>query len=87
MIDEDTTSSYFIECLLYNVPEQYFRKTLTRTYPDIVTWLSSAKLREFTCQNGSVKLFGKGQEQWAANNARDFIQALAMLDKDWQQGK
>lgn len=84
MIAEDTTSSYFIECLLYNVPDQYFRKTLMKTYEDIVVWLSSAKLRGFTSQNGKVKLFGGQPEQWDAAKARGFVRALANLWNTWQ---
>ena len=74
-----TAPSYFIECLLYNVPNALFRSSLGETYVEVVNWLSGAGLGEFKCQNQLVDLFGPSRDQWSIDNARAYIQALARL--------
>ena len=75
--------SYFIECLLYNVPDNLFAPKLAPTYTGILDWLGKAKLQDFQCQNGQVPLFGPGQEQWTQKKARRFFRALQEL---WESG-
>ena len=55
---KDDAPSYFIECLLYNVPDRLFKRKLAPTYVAILDWLETAKLKGFQCQNGRVPLFG-----------------------------
>ena len=81
MIDDKTAPSYFVECLLYNVPNRLFTQRLTKTYADIVDWLRSAKIRDFECQAGTVQLFGERKEQWSTGKARALIEALAKLER------
>ena len=38
-LTKEDTPSYFIECLLYNVPDDLFAPKLAPTYVDILTWL------------------------------------------------
>ncbi len=75
--------SYFIECLLYNVPDKLLKSKLAPTYTGILGWLKTAKLGDFQCQNRNVALFGSGQEQWSANKAQAFVKALREL---WEAG-
>ena len=75
--------SYFIECLLYNVPNQLFKPKLAPTYTGIVGWLQTAPLGDFESQNGRVALFGPGREQWSVKKARAFVRALRAL---WDAG-
>ena len=60
-LTKDVAPSYFIECLLYNVPNGLFKPELAPTYTGILDWLRTAKLKEFVCQNGQVPLFGPGR--------------------------
>ena len=71
--------SYFIECLLYNVPDGLFKPKLAPTYTGILAWLRTTKLNDFECQNGQVHLFGSGKEQWSVKKARAFVRALQEL--------
>ena len=71
--------SYFIECLLYNVPDGVFKQELAPTYSSIIEWLKTAKLKDFQCQNGQVPLFGQGREQWTVQKAQVFVRALQGL--------
>ena len=75
--------SYFIECLLFNVPDNLFAPKLVQTYTGIVDWLEKAKLKDFECQNGRVDMFGPGKEQWSVKKARAFVRALQEL---WEAG-
>ena len=76
---EDTAPSYFIECLMYNVPNAQFKNSLAQTYVEAVNWLSMATLCDFKCQNQLVDLFGNSRDQWSVDKARAFIRALADL--------
>ena len=83
MLTKEAAPSYFIECLLYNVPDNLFKPKLAPTYTGIIGWLKTAELKEFKCQNGKVDLFGPGKEQWTQKKARSFVKALQEL---WEAG-
>ena len=65
VLTKDDAPSYFIECLLYNVPDGLFKSELAPTYTGILDWLKEAQLKDFECQNGQVDVFGRGPEQWS----------------------
>ena len=83
MLAKSDTFSYFIECLLYNVPDDLFKPKLAPTYTGIVDWLKTAKLDDFECQNGRGDLFGSGKEQWSVKKAQAFVRELQGL---WDTG-
>ncbi len=83
LLAKSDAPSYFIECLLYNVPDSLFAPKLAPTYTSVLDWLRKAHLREFKCQNGRVDLFGPGREQWTQKRARAFVGALQAL---WEAG-
>ena len=78
-LKKEDAPSYFIECLLCNVPDDLFKPKLAPTYTDIVDWLETANLKDFHCQNGQVALFGPGPEQWPVKKARAFVRAMRGL--------
>ena len=82
-LKKEDAPSYFIECLIYNVPDGLFAPKLAPTYTGILDWLRKAKLQDFQCQNGRVDLFGQGREQWTVKKARAFVRALQGL---WDAG-
>ena len=79
MLTKPGAPSYFIECLLYNVPDGLFKPKLAPTYTGIVDWLKTAKLNGFECQNGRVDLLWPGREQWSVKKARAFVSAQQEL--------
>ena len=83
VLKKEDAPSYFIECLLYNVPDALFKPKLAPTYTGIINWLKTAKLSGFQCQNGQVALLGSGKEQWSVKKARAFVKALQGL---WDAG-
>ena len=84
MLTKSDAPSYFIECLLYNVPDGLFAPKLAPTYTGILDWLQKAQLKEFVCQNGEVPLFGRGREQWSVEKARAFVRALQEMWDTWR---
>ena len=83
VLTKDDAPSYFIECLIYNVPDALFKPKLAPTYTGVLGWLKTAKLGDFQCQNRKVALFGSGREQWSVRKAQAFVRALQGL---WDAG-
>ena len=83
MLTKEDAPSYFIECLVYNVPDGLFVAKLAPTYEGILAWLKTAKLKDFQCQNGQVPLFRPLPEQWSVKKARAFDKALQELWDTW----
>ena len=88
LVEEKATTkadapSYFIECLLYNVPDGLFKPKLAPRYAATVDWLKIADLQGIKCQNGRVGLFGPGREQWTVKKARKLVRAMQGL---WEAG-
>ena len=83
-LDPGVAPSYFIECLLYNVPDRLFRGELSATYIGILQWLETAPMRNFETQSGRTKLFGPRDEQWSPERARRFVSALRQLWEGWR---
>ena len=77
--------SYFVECLLYNVPNDCFSNRFADTYCNVVNFLlNSQNIAEFWCQNGQMPLFGDFSTQWNITQAQDFINQLCILWEQWQ---
>ena len=79
MLNDGVAPSYFIECLLHNVPDCLFSKKLSSSYNSILAWLKTADLKKFSCQNGKIALFGNQPEQWSVGQALTFINSLVGL--------
>lgn len=79
--------SYFIECLLWNVPDRYYGINYQRTYQNVVSWLEehldSDPSDNFVCQNGMHYLFGYSSVQWNLTTAKEFVQKLVELWNGW----
>ncbi|MDE2718392.1 MAG: nucleotidyltransferase [Chloroflexota bacterium] len=83
VLAKEDAPSYFIECLLYNVPDGLYAPKLAPTYRNTLDWLKKTQLKGFKCQNGKVPLFGPAPEQWSQQKARSFVRALQEL---WDAG-
>lgn len=82
-IGADLAPSYFIECLVYNAHDYAFQPGFRETYCAVVNWMRGAWLDGMLCQNGQQRLFGPSPEQWCPEDAREFIDQLAALWRDW----
>ncbi|MET9001740.1 nucleotidyltransferase [Amycolatopsis sp. NPDC004169] len=73
-------SSYFIECLFYNVPDNEYRQsTLPSAYRRSLSWLASNLdlAEDFVCQNGLVDLFVPDRTAWSVDSVRYLTTTLA----------
>ena len=79
--------SYFLECLLYNVPSRYFRGNFQETFPMILSFLQSAyeqgNMSQFQCQNEVQAIFGAEAHQTSLEAARGLLRSLTHL---WAHG-
>jgi len=82
-ISDGTVPSYFIECLLYNVPNGLFKPSLGQSYCGIIDYLRATELQRFKCQNGVRELFGSSGDLWSVDKAQKFIHALGWLWENW----
>ena len=83
LLADNVAPSYFVECLLWNVPLQHFQGASNEVFAAVVRWLLGADRSRFVCQNGRVWLFGTSAQQWTDAKAAAFINALADLWNNW----
>lgn len=72
-VPTDAAPSYFVQCLLYNVPSSEFGLNYQSTVLRSLTWLLGATMPSLVCQNGLTPLFGTTPEQWSVSAANDFL--------------
>ena len=83
VIDEDKIPSYFIQCLLYNVPNCKFESNYQNTVANVFSYLNYQDISGFKCQNRLTNLFGNSPDQWLLTNAKQFINAATDFWRDW----
>lgn len=83
VLEHGLAPSYFVECLLSNVPNGLYKPSLGKAYDGIVKYLAAADLSGFMSQNGEREMFGSSKELWSERRARRFIRALGQLWDDW----
>ena len=80
--------SYFLECLLYNVPTNYFGDSHSETVFGALQFLNTAKnddsLETFVCQNKQQAIFGTAEHQIDLWSGKGFINAVVALWDNWK---
>jgi hypothetical protein len=88
IISEDLAPSYFLESLIYNVPDDRFGASYRATYRAVVEWVRDTLngsnaivwlLNPLTCQNGQLSLFGTTAQQWNFGSAQQLVSELINL--------
>jgi hypothetical protein len=80
---EKIAPSYFLECLLYNVPDYLFDSSLQTSYSNIVMHLFQDINESYVCQNEQVYLFGDTPEQWSITDAIALVGSFNKLWRNW----
>lgn len=79
--------SYFIECLLYYVPDSTYSGNYQTIYLGILRWLVNEFVADnhskFTTQNGKDYLFGQLSVQWNEQDAVSFLESMIDLWENW----
>lgn len=83
LIASDLAPSYFLECLMYNVPDYKYAATFAESFCNIINWLNTTDLTACLCQNEQVLLFGNTPEQWNTEKARVLIASMINLWNKW----
>ena len=78
-IGHSLAPSYFLECLLYNAPDNAFQHGFQDTYLTIVDWMNSADISKAVCQNEQQYLFGPSSEQWSGEDAVNIAEQFMAL--------
>ena len=80
--------SYFLECILYNVPTDFFSSSHSNSFFKALQFLTNAKddgsLRDFLCQNKLQRIFGNEPHQTNLESAHSLINGLVRLWNDWK---
>jgi hypothetical protein len=91
LINKNIAPSYFIQCLLYNVPNEIYTKNgnYQSLIEDILKFLKN-KLEDvnennsfFLSQNEIVPLFGEGSDKWDIEKAKLFVNTLLDMWDNW----
>lgn len=87
-INSKVAPSYFVECLIYNVPDNIFNSNEYRKIiPDLINFLdrsiSDGTVNKFICQNYQRWLFGSTDQQWQVRNCTEFVNKLIAF---WNAG-
>lgn len=79
-LPDHITPSYFLECLIYNIPDPVLAQGITSGFRSgagfLIDSMNQGRLPQFVCQNGVVQLFGGTPEQWNIDDAVCYIEAL-----------
>ena len=71
--------SYFLECLLYNVPNSKYGANWQTTFSSILNWLKDADFDNLKTQSEQELLFGSTPEQWNITNAKKLVEKILEL--------
>jgi hypothetical protein len=75
--------SYFIECMLSNIPNNQFGTNFQTTIINCHNYLSNNSKDNFMCLNGVRPLWGGTTENWNQADANIFLEQLAQLWNNW----
>jgi len=76
--------SYFLEGLLYNVPNDRFGRSYSNSFCAAMTWIVEAQRNDFLCANEQHYLVRDGfSECWPTANCTKFINAAVALWNQW----
>jgi hypothetical protein len=80
----DVAPSYFVECLLFNAPNNLFGPTHQQTMTNVLNWAAiHADYEKMVCQNQRLWLFGSTPEQWQIPKAKELVSGLIDLWNEW----
>ena len=83
VIDKKLAPSYFIEGLLYNVPDDKFKANYADTFIECYNWLQNADRGKFVCPSKQHYLLGDFPVTWPVANCDQFLEELKNLWTKW----
>lgn len=84
MLGNGVAPSYYIEGLLYNVPNDKFGNSYEDTFVNAINWILDADRSKFVCANEQyLLLFEDSPVTWRAEECEQFLDAAVELWKQW----
>jgi hypothetical protein len=85
MIKNGLAPSYYLEGMLYNVPNDKFGNSYVTTVSNCINWLWTATRNDLICANGMFFLLRDGsQVMWSPGNFEEFLKATVKLWNEWK---
>jgi hypothetical protein len=84
IISDGVAPSYYIEGLLYNVPNDKFGRNYVDSFCNCFNWVLQTDKSKLTCANEMYFLLGNTGVQWSPINCDLFLNGLAGLWNNWR---
>lgn len=82
-LTKENVPSYFIENLLYNVPDTQYVHNKQDRVAKILRYLNTTDYSDWICQNGITAMFGSGPAEWNTRYADQYVDAMVTLWDNW----
>ena len=83
LIDKTIAPSYFLEGLLYNVPNDKFGSSFEDTIVSSINWIIHTDRSQFVSANEQFVLFGDWPETWPVAHYDQFMNAFVNYWNNW----
>lgn len=84
MLENGVAPSYYLEGLLYNVPNDKFGTSYEDTFVNTINWILEADRSKFVCANEQYYLlFEDSPVTWRTEKCDKFLNAVVDLWKQW----
>ena len=84
MLESGVAPSYYLEGLLYNVPDEHFGKSYGDTFVNSINWIQDADRTIFVCANQQYYLLqDESHVTWQNEKCDSFLTAAIELWKQW----
>lgn len=83
LLPEGAAPSYFLECMLFNVPDDLFKLPFDQAVPAIIAHLRATSPTGWLCQNGVTNFIGTDGTQWTAAKYAAFHSAAQTAWERW----
>jgi hypothetical protein len=85
LIEKKIAPSYYLEGLMYNVPNDKFGTSYEDTFVSAYNWIIKADSTEFVCANEQYYLLRDGNEvTWPVASGHAFLKQVAQYWEGWQ---
>jgi hypothetical protein len=82
-IEQGTAPSYYLEGMLWNVPDENFGGSCVDTVCACMNWILKTDRAKLKCANQQYLLLGDSNVQWPADDCDAFLAAALKLWKEW----
>jgi hypothetical protein len=77
--------SFFIECLLFNIPDQCFSDSYRNRFATILNYLYESDISGFDTQSEVLPLFSdENKDVWNLGEARRYVNELILMWNNWE---